>query len=179
MYRLKTLVRSADETNSPSVAAVATVATGVSEKAVQKSESNPPATPATVATNDPEAGNREHTLPCYTATPATNRAQRTERRRLILAARDAAGLDDYRAALVRGQLHLCGNCTRFSFGADDPAGLGQCAHFNVEAWPFVPMLRCAGFDARSAAIAPAPDYLPAKPAGEASERTLPARCESP
>jgi hypothetical protein len=80
-------------------------------------------------------------------------------RRDIATACDAAGLANFREALILGRLHLCGNCSRFVF-ASDPAALGQCSHFNVEAWPFVPMLRCSGFEARPAATAPAPDYLP-------------------
>lgn len=80
-------------------------------------------------------------------------------RRAILAARDAAGLEDWRAALRSGRLHLCANCTRFTFGAD-PAGAGYCVRYGTETYPFVTMLRCAGFQPCAFETAPAPDYLP-------------------
>lgn len=68
-----------------------------------------------------------------------------ERGRAIAAARDVAPLADFRAALTLGRLHVCCNCGHFSFGVE-PAGLGHCERFNVEAWPFVPFW-CAGFEA--------------------------------
>ena len=50
---------------------------------------------------------------------------------------------DFRAALMLGRLHVCCNCALFNF-APDPAGLGRCRHFGVEAWPFVPFW-CSAF----------------------------------
>ena len=82
-----------------------------------------------------------------------------ERRQAILAARDAADLESWRAALRAGRLHLCANCTRFTFG-NDPAGMGHCDRYGAETHPFVTMLRCAGFQAHGQDTAPAPDYLP-------------------
>lgn len=81
-------------------------------------------------------------------------------RRAVLAARDAAPLSEYRAALILLRLHVCGNCAAFQFGSD-PASLGECLRFNVEAWPFVPF-GCVGFEASRTPAAP--DYLP-DPAG--------------
>ena len=66
--------------------------------------------------------------------------------RAVLAARDAAPLSEYRAALILLRLHVCGNCAAFQFGSD-PASLGECLRFNVEAWPFVPF-GCVGFKPR-------------------------------
>ncbi len=80
------------------------------------------------------------------------------RRRAILAARDAAGLENWRAALREGRLHLCANCTRFTFGVD-PAGAGHCARYDTTTYPFVTMLRCAGFQPCASQTPPAPDYL--------------------
>ena len=73
-----------------------------------------------------------------------------------LAKEAEAPLADFRAALVMGRLHVCCNCSEFRFGAD-PAGLGHCRRFNVEAAPFVPFW-CAGFEPSHRAVAP--DYLP-------------------
>ena len=85
--------------------------------------------------------------------PVTRAAERCS---AIVAARDAADLNYWRAPLVLGHLHLCGNCAAFQF-SPDPAGLGRCSRFNIEAAPFVPFW-CAGFEVSR--IATAPDYLP-------------------
>jgi hypothetical protein len=84
-----------------------------------------------------------------------------DRHRAMIAARDAAPLAEYRAALNLGRLHVCGTCAAFQFGTD-PAALGHCARFGVETWPFVPFW-CAGFDAAPTAVAPAfiPDPIAA------------------
>jgi hypothetical protein len=66
-----------------------------------------------------------------------------ERRHAIIAACDASRLDDFRAALVLGRLHLCSNCQHFTFAAD-PVTPGYCARFDVDALPFVPFW-CSGF----------------------------------
>jgi hypothetical protein len=97
--------------------------------------------------------------PVPSSVPRT-RAETARRRELIEAARDAAGLEGFRAALLNGRLHLCANCVRFTFDAKNPTGVGRCARFRCETWPFVPMLRCAGFQARTPDAAPAPAYLP-------------------
>lgn len=67
-----------------------------------------------------------------------------------------APLADFREALLLGRLHVCCNCTAFAFGAD-PAGLGHCQRFNVEAWPFVPFW-CSAFE--PSRVPAAPEYLP-------------------
>lgn len=74
-------------------------------------------------------------------------------RQEIIAARDAAPLGAFRAALIRGALVVCGNCSRFAFGAD-PAALGDCRHFHTEVYPFVPFY-CAGFELARTPTAPA------------------------
>jgi len=77
-------------------------------------------------------------------------------RRAIIAAREAAGLEEWRAPLVLGRMVVCGNCRRFTF-TSDPAGLGTC-DLHGEAAPFLPF-DCTDF---AAAVEPtAPDYLPA------------------
>ena len=79
-----------------------------------------------------------------------------ERHSAIVAARDAADLDYWRAPLVLGRLHICCNCQLFAFAAD-PGALGHCRRFNLEAAPFLPFW-CAGFEVSR--TPPAPDYLP-------------------
>jgi hypothetical protein len=65
-------------------------------------------------------------------------------------------LDEYRAALVLGHLSACCNCEYFLHGTD-PAGLGQCQRYDVEAAPFVPF-PCPGFEASDEPAAV--EYLP-------------------
>jgi len=81
---------------------------------------------------------------------------------------EGADLDSYRHALWLGTLVVCGNCRHFQF-ADDPAELGQCRCFAVEAWPFVPF-PCSGFEPGAAPAAP--DYLPDADGSRAVERSL-------
>jgi hypothetical protein len=76
-----------------------------------------------------------------------------DRRRAIIVARDAAPLADFRQALLLGRLVICGNCSRFEFGAP-PAGTGTCTRWQVEAFPFVPFW-CAGFELSKTPTAPA------------------------
>jgi hypothetical protein len=58
---------------------------------------------------------------------------------------------DFRAALLLGRLHVCCNCSAFTFGTE-PAGVGRCERFDVEAWPFVPFW-CSAFQPHGS-----PDY---------------------
>ena len=67
----------------------------------------------------------------------------------------AAGLKDWCAALVLGRLHLCVNCTYFCWNSNNPEGVGQCRHFELEAAPFAPF-HCSRF---AAADAPAIPHL--------------------
>lgn len=55
-------------------------------------------------------------------------------------------LREFEAALKRGRVVICGQCSRFTF-AGQPADLGHCGQFAVEAWPFVPF-QCGGFERR-------------------------------
>ena len=113
----------------------------------------------------PSAGFAGSSAEHFASASAEGRAARVSgeavdaRRRAILAARDAAGLEDWRAALRSGRLHLCANCVRFTFAAD-PAGAGHCARYDTKTYPFVTTLRCAGFQPCASESAPAPDYLP-------------------
>lgn len=89
-----------------------------------------------------------------TATVATDpRLRSPSFRQQIVAARDAAPLADFREALILGRLVICGNCSRFTFDAD-PAGLGRCDRWDIEAFPFVPFY-CAGFHLSRTPTAPA------------------------
>lgn len=107
--------------------------------------------PASALTDELRATIRVHKSAILRELAEESRA----RSRAILAARDGASLGDFRAALVVGRLHVCCNCSAFSFGAD-AAGVGHCERFNVDAWPFVPFW-CSGF---KAAIRPlAPDFV--------------------
>jgi hypothetical protein len=77
-------------------------------------------------------------------------------KRAIIAARDAAPLADFRAALLLGRLVICGNCAHFAFGAE-AGGVGHCRRFGCEAWPFAPFV-CSGFTMSPTPTAEA--YLP-------------------
>jgi hypothetical protein len=65
----------------------------------------------------------------------------------IQSARDQAMpfLRDFQHALQKGALVVCFQCTQFAFG--ESTGLGRCARYQVEAWPFAPF-RCEGFERR-------------------------------
>jgi len=80
-----------------------------------------------------------------------------EYRSAIIAARDAADLEHWRAALILGRLHLCGNCTRYSFG-EDPAGPGTCALHGEALLAFAMPFKCSDFAASATPAAPA--YVP-------------------
>jgi hypothetical protein len=83
----------------------------------------------------------------------------------VIAARDAAGLDYWRAALVLGHLHLCGNCDSYAFGAD-PAGLGSCKKHGDGLLAYLPF-SCRDFVASKFPTAPA--FLP-DPDGDLARR---------
>jgi hypothetical protein len=77
----------------------------------------------------------------------------SERQAAIAAARDAARLDDWRAPLILGRLHLCGNCSRYRFGTD-PAALGTCSLHGDGLLPFLPF-DCSDFTVSQAPTGPA------------------------
>jgi hypothetical protein len=80
-----------------------------------------------------------------------------EHRRAIIAAGESARLEDYRAALWLGLLHICGNCSRYSFGPD-PAGPGTCAQHGGGLMAFRMPFACPDFQtSRSPTM---PDYTP-------------------
>jgi hypothetical protein len=85
-------------------------------------------------------------------------AEASERRKAIKSTRDAAtlGMEEFRAALVLGRLHVCCNCQQFTFGTH-PGRFGHCRRFDLEAAPFVPFW-CSGFEASGTPAAP--DFLP-------------------
>jgi hypothetical protein len=94
--------------------------------------------------------------------------ERIDHSRAIVAAREGAKLGNFRAALHLGHLHICGNCASFRF-APDPAALGHCTRFTVEAWAFVPFT-CPRFEVSAAPAAPA--FLPDPDGKLAPEREL-------
>lgn len=79
-------------------------------------------------------------------------AEAAERRDAIKAASAAAPLADFREALALGRLHICANCSRFTFAAD-PAQMGNCRRHG-EVWPFVPF-QCPDFSLSAKPVAPA------------------------
>jgi len=84
------------------------------------------------------------------AIPATNVAT-------VAMSHVAKGLDDFREALLLGRLHLCGNCSRYTFGSD-PAGAGTCAIHGDGLVAFAMPFRCRDFAVSKNPIAS--DYLP-------------------
>jgi hypothetical protein len=90
-------------------------------------------------------------------------------RRAIAKAIEAARLVDYRAALLLGRLHLCGNCVQFTFGPDI-AGSGSCALFGDGLVPFAMPFYCSKFQA--SATPAAPSFLPDEDGTMAIEREL-------
>ena len=87
-------------------------------------------------------------------------ASAADREKATASARDAAPLGEYRAALVHGRLHLCGNCSRYSFGAD-PATAGTCALHGEGLLAFAMPFDCGDFEVSATPTAPA--YLPRLP----------------
>lgn len=90
------------------------------------------------------------------ATIRVNKATILRELAAISTARDAAGLEEWRAPLVLGRLHLCGNCARHTFGAD-PGGLGTCAVHGEGLVAFAMPFHCPEFQASKAPSAP--EYL--------------------
>jgi hypothetical protein len=79
------------------------------------------------------------------------------RREAIIDAREAAPLKEYRAALLLGRLHICGNCSRYSFGPD-PAGPGSCLEHGEGLLAFRMPFQCSSF--QTSRMPAAPDYIP-------------------
>lgn len=80
-----------------------------------------------------------------------------DRQGAIIAAQEAAPLKEYRSALLLGRLHLCGNCSRYSFGPD-PAGPGTCLDHGEGLLAFRLPFQCPSFQASQTPVAP--DYMP-------------------
>lgn len=72
-------------------------------------------------------------------------------------AMETASLAQYRAPLLFGRLHLCGNCRRYTFG-QDPGGPGTCALHREGLLAFAMPFYCRNFTV--SATPTAPDYLP-------------------
>jgi hypothetical protein len=87
-------------------------------------------------------------------------------RRAVIAARDAAGLEYWRAPLLLGRLHLCGNCARYAFGPD-PAGSGTCPVHGADVLAFAMPFDCADFLASP--IPTAPEFLTESAQARAAE----------
>jgi hypothetical protein len=82
---------------------------------------------------------------------------------------EAASLAEYRAALILGRLHLCGNCSRYTF-ASDPASAGACAIHGDGLLAFAMPFGCRDFAASTTPAAP--EYLP-DPDGARARRYAP------
>jgi hypothetical protein len=135
-----------------------------------------PAKPATPASAVAAVADRE-VRPLNTATPATSatagrlvagvahvavadrRLRESAFRRAIIAVRDATPLAEFCEALLRGRLHLCGNCSRYSFGPD-PANAGTCSVHGDGLLAFAMPFDCRDFEVSPTPTAPA--YLPGK-----------------
>jgi hypothetical protein len=77
-------------------------------------------------------------------------------RNAMAAAAEQAGLDDWRAPLLQGTLHLCGNCRHLRCDID-PAGRCHCGLHGEGLMPFLPF-HCPDFEVSTEPAAP--DYLP-------------------
>ena len=88
-------------------------------------------------------------------------AEASDRRTAIQAAAQAASpvLDDFRQALVLGRLHVCGNCSRYTFG-QDPAGAGTCSVHGDGLLAFAMPFDCRDFEVSPTPTAPS--YLPGR-----------------
>jgi hypothetical protein len=82
-------------------------------------------------------------------------AEASDRHTAIQAAGQAARpvLDDFRQALALGRLHVCGNCSRYTFGTD-PAGGGTCSLHGDGLLAFLPF-DCRDFTGAETPTAPA------------------------
>jgi hypothetical protein len=99
--------------------------------------------------------------------PASDRMREVFRERKVELLRELAAeaatpyMAEFRDALVLGRLVVCCNCLHFRWGAD-PAGIGQCERFKVEAFPFIPFC-CSGFEPdlgfEPQLVAAAPEFL--------------------
>jgi hypothetical protein len=96
-------------------------------------------------------------------------AEATELQAAISEAVKAAKLEDSRASLILGRLHLCGNCSHFTFGAD-PAGPGSCALFGDGLVAFAMPFYCSKF--QPSATPAAPSFLPDEDGTMAIEHEL-------
>jgi hypothetical protein len=129
----------------------ATPAGAVAAVAAEDAHPSNTATPATSATGERLVAGVAHVA------VADRRLRDPEFRRAIIAAREAAGLDYWRATLLLGRLHLCGNCSRYIFG-HDPAGAGTCSMHGDGLLAFAMPFDCRDFLVSPTPAAPA--FLP-------------------
>ncbi len=134
MYSIPALTRPATATPATS----ATPTSAVAAVAVKGAARSSTATPATSATNPAGVAGVAHVA------VAAGRLHDPAFRRAIIAARDAAGLEYWRAPLLLGQLHLCGNCSRYAFGSE-LAGSGTCSLHGDGLLAFAMPFPCADF----------------------------------
>jgi hypothetical protein len=71
-------------------------------------------------------------------------AEAAARQGAIIAAEDAANLEEWHAPLVLGRLHLCGNCVHYTFG-QDPAAPGTCSKHGDGLLAFAMPFECQEF----------------------------------
>jgi hypothetical protein len=84
-------------------------------------------------------------------------AETEARKTSIRAVVEAADLKEFRVALKAGNLHVCGNCTHFTFAAN-PIDAGTCSKFGPGLAAFHLPFWCSGFE--RSANPPAPEYAP-------------------
>lgn len=70
---------------------------------------------------------------------------------------EAADLGGFRAALKAGDLHVCGNCSHFTF-APNPMAAGRCSKFGPGLAAFHMPFKCSGFERSE--NPPAPEFAP-------------------
>ena len=129
----------------------ATPAGAVAAVAAEEANPSSTATPATSATSAGVVAAVAHVA------VADRRLRDQEFRRAIIAGRDAAGLNYWRASLLLGRLDLCGNCSRYTFGLD-PAGAGTCSVHGDGLLAFAMPFDCRDFKVSPTPTAPA--HLP-------------------
>ena len=83
-------------------------------------------------------------------------------------------LSEFGPALLRGHLHLCGNCCRYTFG-QDPAGMGTCTLYGDGLIAFAMPFECDAFE--PSATPSAPEYLPCRTAAQPASEEAGARGE--
>jgi hypothetical protein len=155
VFSIPALTRPATATAATSATPMGAVAAVAAKDAARSST----ATPATSATNHAGVAGVAHVA------VAAARLHDPVFRRAVIAARDAAGIEYWRAPLLLGRLHLCGNCSRYAFGLD-PTGSGMCSLHGAGPLAFAMPFDCTDFLVSQTPTAP--EFLTESP--RAAER---------